>query len=123
MARFARSPDPIDVAIGARVAALRQRAGISRKKLAEALGITYQQTQKYEGGDNRIPASRLRRIASALDTTVSILVDQDAHTVASMLLPVPGSPRLLEAFSQIESLKERSALVALARALAARPSD
>ena len=65
------NPDPVDVHVGAR---LRQRRGIlgfSQEKLADALGLTFQQVQKYERGTNRISASRLWQACHVLDVPVS----------------------------------------------------
>jgi transcriptional regulator with XRE-family HTH domain len=62
----AATPDPIDIAVGARVRSLRIAAGMSQQRLGDAIGITYQQLHKYERGYNRIAASRLVQIARAL---------------------------------------------------------
>jgi transcriptional regulator with XRE-family HTH domain len=59
-------PNPIDKRIGSRVRMQRNLVGISQTKLAEALGVTFQQVQKYENGANRISASRLPEIARIL---------------------------------------------------------
>ena len=59
--------DPIDIYIGRRVRERRRKLGISQKELADALGLSYQQLQKYECADDRISASRLFRISTILD--------------------------------------------------------
>ena len=64
------APDPIDRHVGARVKARRTGLGISQADLGKALGVTFQQVQKYENGANRIGASNLFRIATALNTQV-----------------------------------------------------
>jgi len=72
-ARYGRGtgvPDPIDVQVGARVRARRLLIGINQETLAKALGLTFQQVQKYEGGANRVSASRLSQIAKFLDVPV-----------------------------------------------------
>ena len=64
------SPDPVDVHVGARVRMRRLMLGLSQDKLAETVGLTFQQIQKYEKGANRIGASRLFQLASALNVPV-----------------------------------------------------
>lgn len=61
-----KSPNPTDKHVGSRVRMRRMMLGMSQEKLAEGLGLTFQQVQKYEKGTNRIGASRLRQIASIL---------------------------------------------------------
>jgi len=60
-------PNPIDRHVGARVRMRRMLVGMSQEKLGEALGLTFQQIQKYEKGANRISASRLQQISEALN--------------------------------------------------------
>ena len=64
-------PNPIDVHVGARIRLRRTLLGISQTTLAEAMGLTFQQVQKYEKGMNRVSSSRLVDLANALDVTVS----------------------------------------------------
>jgi len=64
-------PDPVDSHVGARLRTLRKLKNFSQEKLAQALGLTFQQVQKYERADNRIGASRLYHIAEALGVQVS----------------------------------------------------
>jgi transcriptional regulator with XRE-family HTH domain len=59
-------PDPIDVHVGARLRARRKLIGMSQEAVADALGLTFQQVQKYERGLNRLSASKLYRAAAAL---------------------------------------------------------
>ncbi|MCS6890745.1 MAG: helix-turn-helix transcriptional regulator [Rhodovarius sp.] len=68
-------PSPIDVHVGARVRLRRTLLGMSQEKLAEALGVTFQQVQKYERGVNRIGASRLFDLARVLDVPISFFFD------------------------------------------------
>jgi len=65
-----RSPNPIDVHVGLQVRLRRKELKISQEKLAEALGLTFQQVQKYERGANRISASKLYEIARALHVPI-----------------------------------------------------
>ena len=62
---------PVDVYVGSRLRLRRTQIGMSQEKLAAALGITFQQVQKYERGVNRISASRLLQVAQALDVPLS----------------------------------------------------
>ncbi len=64
-------PDPIDVHVGSRVRMRRTLLGFSQQKLGTALGLTFQQIQKYERGANRIGSSRLYRLSRILDVEVS----------------------------------------------------
>lgn len=64
-------PHPIDIHVGSRVRLRRTLLGLSQEKLGSALGLTFQQVQKYERGANRIGASRLYHLASVLDVPVS----------------------------------------------------
>jgi len=66
-----RTPNPIDVHVGARVRRFRKQMNVSQEKLAEALGLTFQQVQKYERGANRISASKLYEIACTLHRSIS----------------------------------------------------
>lgn len=68
-------PNPIDTHVGLRTRLRRKMLGMSLEKLAAALGITYQQVQKYEKGVNRISASRLRHIARVLQVPESFFFE------------------------------------------------
>jgi transcriptional regulator with XRE-family HTH domain len=64
-------PNPIDVQVGSRVRLRRNMLGLSQEKLGESIGLTFQQVQKYEGGANRVSASRLSQIADILGVPIS----------------------------------------------------
>ena len=64
-------PSPVDIYVGNRLRQLRSLAGLSQDKLGEALGLTFQQVQKYERGQNRIAASRLFDVSRILNVAVS----------------------------------------------------
>ena len=64
-------PDPVDIHVGTRLRTRRTLLGMSQERLAEAIGLTFQQVQKYEMGKNRISASRLYQFAQILDVSVS----------------------------------------------------
>ena len=69
------APDPIDKYVGSRVRARRIGLRLSQTKLGDAIGVTFQQIQKYENGTNRIGASNLYKIASTLDVNVGYLYE------------------------------------------------
>lgn len=68
-------PHPVDVVVGGRMRELRIRAGFTQAKLGQALGVSFQQIQKYERGTNRMGASRLVQVAQTLNCTVESLFD------------------------------------------------
>jgi transcriptional regulator with XRE-family HTH domain len=68
-------PSPIDVHVGSRVRLRRTLLGMSQERLGEALGLTFQQVQKYERGVNRIGASRLFDLARVLDVPIGFFFD------------------------------------------------
>src|ERR1700685_4720215 len=80
-------PHPIDVHVGSRVRLRRNMLGLSQEKLGEALGLTFQQVQKYERGANRIGASRLHELSRVLDVPVQFFYDEEDPVRAA---PVRG---------------------------------
>ena len=72
---MASVPNPVDVHVGHRVRLRRTLLGMSQEKLGKALGLTFQQVQKYERGVNRIGSSRLYRLSQILDVPVSFFFD------------------------------------------------
>ncbi len=70
-----KSPNPTDKHVGARVRMRRMMLGMSQEKLGDALGLTFQQVQKYEKGANRIGASRLQQISQILQVTVAFFFE------------------------------------------------
>jgi transcriptional regulator with XRE-family HTH domain len=70
-----KAPNPTDKHVGARVRMRRMMLGMSQEKLGDALGLTFQQVQKYEKGANRIGASRLQQIAEILQVPVSFFFE------------------------------------------------
>src|SRR6059058_5721949 len=64
-------PDPVDIHVGGRIRTRRLLIGMNQETLARALGLTFQQVQKYEGGANRVSASRLSQIAEILSVPIS----------------------------------------------------
>src|SRR5260370_2337326 len=70
-----KAPNPVDKYVGSRVRMRRIMLGMSQEKLGEALGLTFQQVQKYEKGTNRVGASRLQQISEILQVPVSFLFE------------------------------------------------
>jgi transcriptional regulator with XRE-family HTH domain len=71
-------PNPIDIHVGSRVRLRRNMLGLSQEKLGEAIGLTFQQVQKYERGANRVGASRLYDLSRVLDVPVSFFFEDIA---------------------------------------------
>ena len=116
----ATGPDPVDIAIGARMRLRRKTLGMSQGTLAERIGVSFQQVQKYERGANRVSGSTLVAVAAALDTSVGWLVGEDGaiSDVADDLvqaLAMTGAVELLEAYAAIPKASARAALTALAQ--------
>ena len=100
-----KSPTNIDRHVGARLRMRRMLIGMSQEKLAEGLGLTFQQVQKYEKGTNRIGASRLQQIASILGVMPAFFFEDLPETESSGLaFAEDGSPSLLEFLSSSEGL-------------------
>src|SRR5215208_7589268 len=78
-----KAPNPVDKYVGSRVRMRRIMLGMSQEKLGEALGLTFQQVQKYEKGTNRVGASRLQQISEILQVPVSFLFDGGPSGIAT----------------------------------------
>lgn len=85
-------PDPIDIHVGARVRLRRTLMGFSQSQLGEAVGLTFQQIQKYERGANRISASMLHHLGQVLDVPVSFFFDDLPEDVKSVPSPSRDDP-------------------------------
>src|SRR6187401_2926835 len=70
-----KAPNPVDKYVGSRVRMRRIMLGMSQEKLGEALGLTFQQVQKYEKGTNRVGASRLQQISEVLQVPVAFFFE------------------------------------------------
>jgi transcriptional regulator with XRE-family HTH domain len=114
-------PDPIDLEVGRRIRAQRRALSISQGDLAEALGVTFQQVQKYERGTNRISASMRLKAAAKLETTVADLIGEtrDAPRIQGAVgqPAVLGAEELLGAYAKIKDAATRRAILELLRAL------
>ncbi|MBR1189347.1 helix-turn-helix transcriptional regulator [Bradyrhizobium sp. AUGA SZCCT0240] len=129
-----KAPDPVDKYVGSRVRMRRIMLGMSQEKLGEALGLTFQQVQKYEKGTNRVGASRLQRISEILQVPVSFLFDGGpSGAVNADGFSESGSPAyvadflatseglsLTRAFTRITDAKMRRSIVELVEQIAAR---
>jgi transcriptional regulator with XRE-family HTH domain len=115
------SPDPIDVEVGARIRVRRKYLSLSQSALAEALGLTFQQVQKYERGANRVSASMLVRIAAKLETSVAALVGEEGVSASAPMVgrtAKSAADDITALYARITSTDSRRALVTLAKALA-----
>ncbi len=81
--RIGGKPNPIDVHVGSRLRLRRTLLGLSQQKVGDALGLTFQQVQKYERGANRIGASRLWDLSGVLDCPVSFFFDEMDNSTAA----------------------------------------
>ena len=115
-----KSPDRVDVQVGSRIRLLRQGAQMSQTDLAEQLGVTFQQVQKYEKGMNCIGAGRLTKIAAVLGMPVSELLGDDG-AAQSNRRAVAEARSPLKLINRVGRPWMRSALWTLLTA--ARPSD
>ncbi len=75
-------PNPVDIHVGGRIRLRRTLLGMSQEKLGEAIGLTFQQVQKYERGTNRVGASRLFDLSGVLDVPVQFFFDDMTGEVA-----------------------------------------
>ena len=100
----------VDVHVGLRIRAARLAAGLSQERLGTALGITFQQVQKYEKGANRVGAGRLSDIARVLAVPVSYFFESEAGEAQ------PGT--LNEGFNDVTVVLSTSEGMRIARALA-----
>jgi transcriptional regulator with XRE-family HTH domain len=133
MSRMAgKKPNTIDVEVGHRIRARRMAKSMSQETLARALGITFQQVQKYEKGANRVSASRLTHIAEVLQTPVGALISADSGLGMELgadaasgfeFLAQPGAIRLLRAFGRIENRRLKQMIVDIAETLAQEEQD
>src|ERR1044071_10505169 len=102
------TPNPIDVRVGARLRLRRNMLGLSQEKLGEAIGLTFQQVQKYERGANRIGASRLHELSRVLDVPISFFLD-DTDPVRAPAIPGGFAEPPAEAFES-DPLRRREVL-------------
>ncbi|MGH7034515.1 MAG: helix-turn-helix domain-containing protein [Stellaceae bacterium] len=131
----ADKPNPIDVHVGSRVRLRRTLLGMSQEKLGDAIGLTFQQVQKYERGANRVGASRLYDLSRVLDVPVSFFFEElgDASPPSGAgepaAEPYQSNPmmkretlELVRAYLRISDPQIKRRLFELAKALATFPS-
>lgn len=120
------TPNPVDTHVGARIRARRKQLEVSQEKLSDALGLTFQQVQKYERGTNRVSASKLFAIAEFLGTPVAWFFEGLAGQTTTDLTEQPPlialatcrqGPQLAEAFVRL-SPAQQGVVVSLTRQLA-----
>ena len=123
------NPNPIDKHVGRRVQIRRKALGMSQTNLADRIGISFQQVQKYETGINRIGASRLQHIAKILNAPIPFFFEgAPGQQKVSRTAPSPNAVTefvatseglaLVKAFTRIKSHKARRAIVMLVEAIA-----
>ena len=83
-----KGPNPIDIHVGSRMRMRRMALGMSQEKLAKALGVTFQQVQKYERGANRMASSRLQQTADVLRVAAAFFFEVGGLTVARCPQPI-----------------------------------
>lgn len=129
MADKKKAPNDVDRHVGSRVRMRRTLIGMSQEKLGEALGLTFQQVQKYEKGTNRISASRLQQISGILGVTIDYLYGgadaPEGQSGGFSEAPVPyegellttDALKLLRAFHRIPDPRMRRKVVEIAALL------
>jgi len=129
-----KAPNPVDKYVGSRVRMRRIMLGMSQEKLGEALGLTFQQIQKYEKGTNRVGASRIQQISEILEVPVSFLfeggptcspnsggfIEGTSPAYVSDFLATAEGLALTRAFTRITDTKLRRCVVDLVEQIAAR---
>lgn len=126
-----KTPNPIDKHVGSRVRMRRMMLSMSQEKLGDALGLTFQQVQKYEKGTNRIGASRLQQISGILSVPVSFFFEGAPHgsghsgtseapspAYVSDFLATSDGLSLTKSFMRIKNAKLRRRIVDLVEQIA-----
>jgi transcriptional regulator with XRE-family HTH domain len=126
-----KTPRPIDAYVGSRLRKRRMMLGMSQAKLAAALGLTFQQVQKYESGTNRMGSSRLQEAAQILGVAVPFFFEgaPGGHILGSNapstdyvdeFVSSEDGIRLVKAFTRIEQPSVRRRIVNLVQEMAGR---
>ena len=120
-----RKSGPLDAMVGAKIRMFRINRGMSQALLAEKIGVSFQQVQKYEKGANRVGASRLSQIASVLGISVGDLFESsgDLTPVSNSpihLLAEPGALRVLKAYARTTNPRVRLSIAKLVESIADR---
>ena len=96
-----KGANPIDLVIGRNIRLYRLKREMSQIELADSIGVTFQQVQKYEKGTNRVGAGRLPQIAEILGVPVAALFKDNAGTVPVTLVTDTAAVKILTAYAQI----------------------
>jgi transcriptional regulator with XRE-family HTH domain len=117
--------NPIDLLVGSRIRRFRKGRRMSQAQLGKKLGVTFQQVQKYENGKNRVGASRLQMISTALDVPVGQFFADDAGTSRTSAKPLAFDPQALrfaEAFVRLSDRELRNSIIDMVEAMARKSS-
>lgn len=124
-----KGPDPIDQHVGTRLRMRRLMLDMSQSDLAQGVGLTFQQIQKYEKGTNRISSSRLQEFSNILKTEISFFFEGSPNEATgeagipanvSDFFATPDGLSLAKSFMKIKSPKMRRELVGLIETLASK---
>lgn len=130
-----RTPNPVDLHVGLRIRLRRKELGVSQEKLADSIGLTFQQVQKYERAANRVSASKLWEMARALRTSISYFFDglgdasrnapgePESPPPAHAFLLTPEGMELAAAFPKIRRARVRRRILDLVRAMTEEDED
>jgi transcriptional regulator with XRE-family HTH domain len=121
-------PNPIDQHVGLRIRLRRKELGVSQERLAAAIGLTFQQVQKYERAANRVSASKLYEMARALDTSVAYFFEglpdaaakggpAEAQSLVQQFLVTPEGLELAAIFPRLRRPRIRRRILDLVRAM------
>ena len=127
-----KTPNPVDKHVGSRLRMRRLMLSMSQEKLGDALGLTFQQVQKYEKGTNRIGASRLQQLSNILQVPVSFFFEGAPHlpghssgisegpspAYVSEFLATSVGLSLIKSFIEIKNAKLRRCIVDLVEQIA-----
>ena len=128
-------PSPIDVHVGGRVRLRRTLLGMSQEKLGDALGLTFQQVQKYEKASNRVSASKLFEIAAALKTSTAYFFDglpadgaqsgfaEEGGEFVHDFIMTPEGLELAAWFPKVKSRRQRRRILELVKSMAEEDED
>lgn len=132
LADFDAGPNPIDRHVGLRIRLRRKELGISQEKLADSIGLTFQQVQKYERAANRVSASKLWEVARALNTNITYFYEglaaegsakpRTGPALEDFLMTAEGM-ELVRYFPKIPRSGVRRQILELVRTMAAEPED
>ncbi len=112
-------PHPVDIHVGARARQRRVLLGMNQTKLGDALGLTFQQVQKYERGTNRISASKLFKLSQVLDVSIEYFFDHMPPEVAASPMITHETLKLVRAYYEIDNAKIRRRVYELTKTMGA----